>query len=121
MPRSRYAHEDVICALRQTFGERLRMLRKQRGWELDDLAVRIGMTKTSVSRIELGKQNLSIDDIGAIAGALEVSPADLFGVHGPEGEDALRQMVTNWKRSLDSIAAIVYGCKQECEIASVAV
>lgn len=78
MSRTMQTHEQEIDAMRQAFGARLHALRKTRGWQLDDIALRVGMTKTSISRIEKGKQNITMVDIMRIARALEVSPASLF-------------------------------------------
>jgi transcriptional regulator with XRE-family HTH domain len=68
---------------RIVFGQRVRTYREQRGWTLAELGRRIQMSKSSVSRIECGKQNVSIEDIEAIAAALEVSVGVLFAPGGP--------------------------------------
>ena len=64
--------------LRHTFGSKVRYFRKLRGWYLDDLAGRIGTTRASMSRIENGKQNMTIDQIEQIAAALEVPFGELW-------------------------------------------
>lgn len=63
---------DTVAERRQVFGAQVRTYRLLRGWELDDLAVRIRVTRSSMSRIELGQQNLGIDLMIAIGRALEV-------------------------------------------------
>lgn len=63
------------------FGQRVRHYRELRGWQLDDLASRLGKARASMSRIENGKQNLSLADILAIADALEVPEQHLFPSH----------------------------------------
>jgi transcriptional regulator with XRE-family HTH domain len=65
--------------MRVSFGKRVRHYRELRGWQQEDLALRIGKTKSNVSRIETGKQNVSVADIAAITSALEIRVADLFG------------------------------------------
>jgi transcriptional regulator with XRE-family HTH domain len=65
--------------MRVFFGKRVRHYRELRGWQQEDLALRIGKTKSNVSRIETGKQNVSVADIAAIASALEIRVAALFG------------------------------------------
>ena len=65
--------------MRVSFGKRVRHYREVRGWQQEDLALRIGKTKSNVSRIETGKQNVSVADIATIASALEIRVADLFG------------------------------------------
>jgi transcriptional regulator with XRE-family HTH domain len=64
---------------RKRFGERIRYLREMRGWQLEDLAARLGKSTATISRIENGKQNLTMIDIVLIAQALEVAPSVLFG------------------------------------------
>ena len=60
------------------FGQRVRYHRELRGWQLDDLALRLRKTRASMSRIETGKQNLTITDIFVIAEALQVGASVLF-------------------------------------------
>jgi transcriptional regulator with XRE-family HTH domain len=64
--------------LKRRFGERIRMLREMRGWQLEDLAERVEKSAATISRIENGKQNLTMVDILRIAQALEVAPSLLF-------------------------------------------
>lgn len=72
---------------RHAFGQRVRQYRQARGWQLDDLAERIGTTRVSMSRIENGKQNLTFDAMVAISEALAVPLADLVGAVGSEHID----------------------------------
>lgn len=103
--------------IRQLFGKRVRQFRQARRWQLDDLAMRLGKSRASVSRIETGKQNLSIEDIGAIAQALEVSIAELFvsgavAAQGRAGADVgqtleeCRQAVETLQRLIAQLTAV---------------
>jgi transcriptional regulator with XRE-family HTH domain len=69
---------DSTEAIRKLFGERVRYFRKLRGWQLDDLGARLNKSRGSLSRIENGKQNLTMVDIVTIAQALEVEVDELF-------------------------------------------
>ena len=71
--------------IRTMFGQRVRHYRQRRGWQLDDLGKRVKMSRSSVSRIERGLQNLTMVDIEAIAKALEVAADKLFQ-RGSDGE-----------------------------------
>lgn len=51
---------------------RIRELRERRGWNLDQLGVRLGMSGMSVSRLERGETRLKFDDLPRIADALGV-------------------------------------------------
>lgn len=70
---------DPMEALRLVFGQRVKELREAKGWKLDELGARLGKHRSSISRIENGKQNLTIQAILAIAEALDVSVFVLFG------------------------------------------
>ncbi|MDN5860014.1 MAG: XRE family transcriptional regulator [Pseudonocardia sp.] len=57
----------------------LRMLRRERGWTLEVLAERAGMTKSYLSKVERGHSTPSIAVALSLAGALGVDVAALFG------------------------------------------
>lgn len=49
---------------------RLRALRQQRGWSLDELAERAHLSASTLSRIETGKRSIGLDVLVALAHAL---------------------------------------------------
>lgn len=51
-------------------GKSIRAIRKMAGLTQDDLAQRIGLSRTSITNIELGRQAISETTINAIAQAL---------------------------------------------------
>lgn len=57
---------------------RVRELRKQRGWDQEELAHRAGVSQSSVSRIENGQQNATLGAIERVARALGVTVPELF-------------------------------------------
>lgn len=57
---------------------RIKILRKERGFTLDALADLIGTSATQVQRLETGERRLNVDWIEKISKALEVLPADIF-------------------------------------------
>ena len=63
---------------RQAFGARVRQLRFDKGLNQEELADRIGVFRTYMSRIETGAGNPTLDMIHALASALGVTPASLF-------------------------------------------
>lgn len=67
------------------FGARMRRYRKQAGLTLKQIAVQVGKTETSMSRVEQGKQNVSLGDIVAIAKVLHVEVYQLFVPDDPPG------------------------------------
>ena len=64
-------------------GERLRGMRKELGWKLEDLARRTGVSAAHLSRIESGERQPSLTTLFAVAKAYGVSFSDLLG-QGPE-------------------------------------
>ena len=62
----------------RAFGERVRMLRRERGWSQEDLAARCGLDRTYVGGVERGERNIGLLNIRKLADALNVSIADLF-------------------------------------------
>ena len=74
MPR---ASKAVMARRRKAFGERVRRLRQERGISQEALADLVGIHRTYVGSVERGERNVSLDNIGALADALGVSPARL--------------------------------------------
>jgi transcriptional regulator with XRE-family HTH domain len=61
-----------------SFGTRLRELRKQRGWTLQELACRGGFSKAFLSRLESGDRQASIAAVLTLARIFGVSLSSLF-------------------------------------------
>lgn len=87
---------------RQQFGARVRRCRKLRGLDLEALATRLGKSRSALSRIETGRQNLTMVDIMALADALEVPASALFGEEAPGSElsEEARQALTTERSAL---------------------
>ena len=64
-----------ICIL---LGERIRKLRKQKGWRQIDLAEQSGVHEVHISDLERGAREAGLRTVLAIAKALGVKLADLF-------------------------------------------
>jgi transcriptional regulator with XRE-family HTH domain len=60
------------------FGLRVRELRASRGLSQETLAELAGVHRTYISSLERGQRNVGLDNILAIAAALDVSAALLF-------------------------------------------
>lgn len=59
-------------------GQRIRLLRKEKGLSLQDLAYHIGMEKSNLSVIESGKSNPQLLTYARIASALGTNLSFLF-------------------------------------------
>lgn len=66
---------------------RIRTLRKARAWSLDNLAERAGISASQLSRIETGHRRIHLDQLAAIAGALDTSLDQL--VESPDDSDVV--------------------------------
>jgi len=60
------------------FGQRLKVLRIERGLSQEQLGLIAGLDRTYISGIERGVRNVSLINIFRIATALEISAYDLF-------------------------------------------
>ena len=68
----------MAAKIRTAFGNRVRALRRARGYSQESLADEVGLHRTYIGAIERGEQNVSIDNIAKLAKALKVGIADLF-------------------------------------------
>ncbi|HID9469251.1 TPA: helix-turn-helix domain-containing protein [Serratia liquefaciens] len=60
------------------FGQRVRELRKERGWSQEEFADKCGLDRTYVSGIERGVRNPTLEVIGVISLGLNVNISILF-------------------------------------------
>ena len=61
---------------------KVREFRKARGWTLEQLAERAGLSVSQISNIEKAKKGWSVDSLRAIAGALDVEVHQLLDFSG---------------------------------------
>lgn len=72
-------------------GQRIRMLREMAGVTQTAIADKVGLTRTSIVNIEMGRQRLMLHDIPAIGEALGVKPDLLLnGLFGLSGDTSTR-------------------------------
>lgn len=68
--------------LREKFGNRVRLLRNERGLTQEQLAERAGISVDFLSLIERGKNSPSFENLDELADALNVTVAELFSFEG---------------------------------------
>lgn len=66
---------NKIC---QLFGERIRKLRKERGFSQEDFANEVGIHRTYIGSIERGEKNPCLNNIQRMSHALKISLRELF-------------------------------------------
>lgn len=64
---------------KKLFGQRIRDLRAERGLNQEELAEKVGVFRTYMSRIETGVANPTLTMVYALADALDVEVVALFG------------------------------------------
>lgn len=60
------------------YGQVVRKIRLEKGISQETLADLSGLHRTYMSDVELGKRNVSLENIDRIAGALEISISEIF-------------------------------------------
>lgn len=78
LPDRHQAEDSTIQSQLSSFGARLRELRLRRGWPLQELAARSGLSKAFLSRLESGDRQASIAAVLTLSRIFDVSLASLF-------------------------------------------
>jgi transcriptional regulator with XRE-family HTH domain len=60
------------------FGHRVRSLREERHYSLREFAVRTGIHRSHLSRIELGRVSVTLDTLLCLAHALDIEASQLL-------------------------------------------
>lgn len=62
----------------QKFGQRLALLRKERGWSQERLALESGLARSYLGGVERGQRNIALLNILRLARSLECEPSQLL-------------------------------------------
>ena len=60
------------------YGKAIRQMRQQKGISQEELADLCGLHRTYISDVELGKRNVSLENIERLAQALDANVSDVF-------------------------------------------
>jgi len=60
------------------FGQRLALLRKEKGWSQEQLALQSGLARSYLGGVERGQRNIALENIVRLARTLEVRPSVLM-------------------------------------------
>lgn len=63
---------------RQIFARNLRVIRNEQGLSQEDLALKSGLHRTYIGSVERGERNISIDNMGRLATALDISLLEML-------------------------------------------
>ena len=70
--------ETKLKKIRKGLGERIRTLRKAKGYSQEEFAHECGLHRTYMGDVERGERNVSLDNIVRITAALEITLSDMF-------------------------------------------
>lgn len=59
-------------------GAKIEQLRNMLGWSQEDLAKKVGLTRTSITNIEAGRQRILLHDIEKFCTAFQIQPRILL-------------------------------------------
>jgi len=68
----------MASGIRIQLGERIRELRRKRGWRQIDLAVHAELSKTHICDVETGKREIGIEGLKRIADALDKTLSEIL-------------------------------------------
>jgi len=75
---SHYKKSNNGDKLKTLLGDRMRTIRKQRGYTQEELSFRCDLDKTYVASIEQGRRNVSFINLHKIANALGMTLSEFF-------------------------------------------
>lgn len=99
--------ERAVRHVRKFLGQRLRVLRKQRGLSQERLGERAGLSGKFIGEVERGEKSISIDSLYRVSVALEIPLRDLTDVRerntaGPsEDAEKIFALLSGRKRAED--------------------
>ncbi len=93
----------------QRIGPALRMLRRREGFTVEQLSARTGLSRTSISRIEQGRSDVTLPDVMSLSAALGVD-INYFASYqdaSTKTEQELRELLTDVDIESEVIPAIL--------------
>ncbi len=70
--------QEIKIDVKQSFGKRLRAIRKEKGFSQESLALSCNLDRTYIGGVERGERNISLINIHRIADTLKLHPSELF-------------------------------------------
>ncbi len=75
MAGSYSAHDRKLL---RSVGDKIRVIRQERGYSQEELAFKAGLDRTYVGSVERGERNISLINLERIMRALDLTAADAF-------------------------------------------
>lgn len=99
---------DVDIDVKRLLGNRIKELRRLRKMTQEQLAERIGIEPNNVSKIEVGKNYPSPENLAKIARALEIEIHELFIFNHLKPIEDIRESVINEVQRSDRLARLLF-------------
>jgi DNA-binding XRE family transcriptional regulator len=77
-PENKDTVKEPIQPVYRQFGVRVAHMRDMLGWSQDEMAGKVGLTRTSIANVEAGKQRILLHDVETFARAFNCSPKQLL-------------------------------------------
>ncbi|UQS86174.1 helix-turn-helix domain-containing protein (plasmid) [Nicoliella spurrieriana] len=92
------------------FGEKLKQLRKDNGYGVNQLAIQSGVSASQISRIENNKRKPKIDTLRKLAKGLRIPEGDMFKLAGISNDEQLNDKLSfDIEEALDNDDYMTYG------------
>ena len=88
--------QPAIQRIYQTLGAKVAKRRKEIGMIQDDLAAILGLSRPSVTNIEVGRQRILIHQVFDIADALDMDVSELLGLEATWRRDVMEIDPAMW-------------------------
>jgi|KBSSwiStaDraftv2_1062776.scaffolds.fasta_scaffold458955_3 transcriptional regulator with XRE-family HTH domain len=76
--KRRAPQSELGSALRRHFALNIRQMRRRKGMTQVELAEAAGLGRSFISQIERGRFSVTLETVGALSAALEISPTRLI-------------------------------------------
>lgn len=87
---------EYLVEVRKLYGSWIKQIREEKGQTQQQMADEIGMSRSTISKIEDGKWNFGIDTLTIFAQHLDFF---LFFLEKNSGDELAEQMRDRWKRA----------------------
>lgn len=86
------AEQELIPLIYRSFGEAIRQEREKSGLTQGRLGELVGLSRTSITNIEQGRQHVPLHHLFLMAKALQVNPRDIL----PSFDDDKEKSIFDW-------------------------
>lgn len=82
-------NRDMARSVRELLAQRIRELRREKGWSQEELADVCGLHRTYIGSLERAERNVGVDILGKLAAAFGISVYELLNISPRKAVDQL--------------------------------